>query len=170
MRKPQWWALGALLGTLGLVFGLASPAQSQRIIQGQGQGIGQRPQGDDSSLRGRLVKQTKVAGNDVDKLLAALGPAVTDMLRSGQQVSIPGLGTFRVVNIPPHRDLAGGRAALVPGSNYVEFLPVAEMVNAANASGAVPAESVPPFFYNPLPNQTPSPRVGTIRSTGTRTR
>ena len=28
MRKPQWWALGALLGTLGLVLGLASPAQS----------------------------------------------------------------------------------------------------------------------------------------------
>ena len=167
MRKPQWWALGALLGTLGLVLGLASPAQSQRIIQGQG--LGQRPQGDDT-LRGRLIRETKFQGNDVDKFLTALGPAVTDMLRSGQQVSIPGLGTFRVVNIPPHRGLAGGRAAVFPGSNYVEFLPVADVVNAANTGGAIPAESVPPFFYNPQPNQVPAPHVGTVRSTGMRTR
>jgi nucleoid DNA-binding protein len=168
MRKPQWWALGALLGTLGLVLGLASPAQSQRIIQGQG--IGSRPPGNDTTLRGRLIQETRMQGNDVDKLLNALGPSVVGMLSSGQQVSIPGLGTFRVVNVPPHRDLAGGRAAIVPGSNYVEFLPTADMVNAANAGGAIPAESVPPFFYNPMPGQVPSPHVGTVRSTGMRTR
>jgi nucleoid DNA-binding protein len=168
MRKPQWWALGALLGTMGLVLGLASPAQSQRIIQGQG--LGQRPQGDDATLRGRLIKETRFPGNDVDKFLAAVGPAVVELLRSGQQVSIPGLGTFRVVNVPPHRDLAGGRAAIVPGSNYVEFLPVADMVNAANAGGAIPVQSVPPFFYNPMPSQVPAPHVGTVRSTGMRTR
>src|SRR5262249_10931706 len=120
--------------------------------------------------RGRLIKETKLEGTDVDKLLAALGPAVVSMLSSGQQVAIPGLGTFRVVNVPPHRDLAGGRAAIVPGSNYVEFLPTAAMVNAANAGGAIPATSVPPFFYNPLPDQVPAPRVGTIRNTGMRTR
>lgn len=155
MRTTNVWALLALFGTLTLVLGLAGPALSQRPPA-------------QKTLPERLVSATRLPRENVDKFLAALGPAITEHLRSGEQVQVPGLGTFRVVRVPEHRDLVDGRPALIPASNSVEFLPAINLANAANASGAVPAVIVPPFQYNPLPTRTPSDRVGGTRQPNTR--
>ncbi len=157
MRKPQWIALAALLGVLGLLLGVADPARSQRPQQ-------EGPQ----TVKDRIVKETKLKAADVQTMLTALGPAIRDHLRDGNQVTLAGLGTFRVVRIPEHKDMIAGRPATVAASNYVEFLPTGDLVTAANASGAVPAEVVPPFEYIIDPYHVPSSRIGTNRNPGTR--
>jgi nucleoid DNA-binding protein len=161
MRKPQWIALVALLGTLGLLLGVADPARSQRP---------QRQQAAPLTLKERIVNATKLKAPDVQSMLTALGPAIREQLRAGAAVTVEGLGTFRVVRIPEHRDMVDGRPATIGASNYVEFLPTGEVVAAANAAGAVPAETVPAFEYIIDPYQTPGMRVGTTRNPGTRTR
>ena len=159
MRKAHWWGLGALVGTLGLV--VAATAQQA----GQ-----QRPadKRQPATFQGRMLAATRLPEADLKKFLAALGPAVSGTLASGQSVEIPGLGTFRVVRIPEHRDMVNGRPAVIDGSNYVEFLPAGGLTGAANGPGAVPAVTVPPFQYVPLPNQTPSMRVPGNRTPNTR--
>ncbi|HVS37734.1 MAG TPA: HU family DNA-binding protein [Gemmataceae bacterium] len=109
-----------------------------------------------STLQGRIAAQTKLSEDDVNKVLKALGPALRDDLAHGGLVELPGLGTFRVVRIAAHRDLVNGRPAMIEASNYVEFLPSGGLVDAANAAGAVPQDTVQPFQFNPLPNQTKS--------------
>jgi nucleoid DNA-binding protein len=158
VRKPQWIALFALLATLGLVLTLPDPAQSQR------------PQATPQTLKARIVASTKLPEADVQKMLTALGPALRDQLKQGAPVDVSGLGVFRVVRIPEHRDLVAGRPATVAASNYVEFLPSGELINAANSGATAPAETVPPFEYIINPYQTPGMRTGTTRDPGTRTR
>jgi nucleoid DNA-binding protein len=173
MRKPHWLALVALLGTLGLLLGVAEPARSQKAKEIPGVAEPVRPQRAKEvpqTITSRIAKETKLPEKDVQKMLTALGPAIREQMRTGAPVEVPGLGTFRVVRIPEHRDLISGKPATVAGSNYVEFLPTAELVGAANAAGAVPAETVPPFEYIIDPYQTPGMRVGTTRQQGTRTR
>jgi nucleoid DNA-binding protein len=158
MRKAHGWALGALVGTLGLV--AAAAAQ-----QAPRPGDKKQP----ATFQGRMLAATKLPEKDLQKFLAALGPAVSASLSSGQTVSIPGLGTFRVVNIPEHRDMAaGGRPVIVGASNYVEFLPAGGLVGAANAPGATPAVTVPPFQYVPLPDRVPGTRSPGNRTPNTR--
>jgi nucleoid DNA-binding protein len=157
MRKSQWLALCALVGTTGLVLALAEPAKPDKS-------------GEPRTLQGRIAKATKFTDAQTQKFLRALGPAIRDMLQTGAQVEIPGLGTFRVVRIPEHRDLVGGRPATIPGSNYVEFLPTGDLINTANTPETVPAETVPPFEYIINPYQTPGQKTGTTRNPGTRTR
>jgi nucleoid DNA-binding protein len=158
MRKAHWWGLGALVGTLGLVVGAAAQ-QNQRPADNR------QP----ATFQARMLATTKLPEKDLQKFLSALGPAVSASLAAGQTVSIPGLGTFRVVNIPEHRDMAaGGRPVIVGASNYVEFLPAGGMVGAANAPGATPAVTVPPFQYVPLPDRVPGMRVPGIRTPNTR--
>jgi nucleoid DNA-binding protein len=157
MRKTKWIGLFTLAAAFGLVLLVAEPAQSQRP---------EAPK----TLQGQIAKATRFSEADTQKFLRALGPAIRDLIRTGQQVEIPGLGTFRVVRIPEHRDMVSGRPATIAASNYVEFLPQGELVNAANTAGTVPAETVPPFEYIINPYQTPSQRVGTTRNQGTRTR
>jgi nucleoid DNA-binding protein len=106
--------------------------------------------------------------DDVDDVLKLLGPAISAKLARGERVEIPGLGTFRVVRVGEHRDMIDGRPGVVPAHNYVEFLPVQDIVNAANAPGAVPAETVPAFQYNVLPGQTPGQRFPGVRTPSTR--
>jgi nucleoid DNA-binding protein len=174
MRQLQWGALGALVGTLGLVLGLASPARSQRPQPGQPAQPARPNQPtqpkEKETLKGSLLKSTQLPERHVDKLLAALGPAIRDQLAAGNQVEVPGLGVFRVVRVPQHRDLVGGRPATIPGSNNIEFLPAGTLVNAANGPGAVPAVTVPPFEFNPLPQQTPGQKVGNTRTPSSRIR
>jgi nucleoid DNA-binding protein len=158
MRKTQGMALIALFAVLGSSLVLASQALSQKP--------GDKPQ----TVKDRIVKETKLESADVQKMLNALGPAIREQIRTGAQVEIPGLGTFRIVNIPEHRDLVAGRPATVAGSNTVEFLPIGELVRAANSAGAVPAETVPPFSYIVNPYQAPTQRAPTTREVGTRTR
>jgi nucleoid DNA-binding protein len=123
-----------------------------------------------ATLKERIATETKLAEADVAKMLDALGPAVRDQLARGERVELPGLGVLRVVHVPQHRDLIGGRPALVAGNNYVDFLPDAGLVQAANAPGAVPQATVPPFQYNPLPGQTPSQHVPDERMPNVRVR
>jgi nucleoid DNA-binding protein len=157
MRKQQRCSLGALLGAiiLGLVW--AVPAHSQRPPA-----LGTFPQ--------EIVRQTEVEPEDVAKVLTALGPVISQQLAAGRQVALPGLGSFRVVRIPEHRELVNGRPATVPAVNYVEFLPDASMVRAANTFGATPAVVVPPFQYIPIPDRTPSTRVPSARMPSSRVR
>jgi nucleoid DNA-binding protein len=145
-----------LLAMIGMLV-LTTSAQSQRPSA-------------PATLKGRLVTATRLPDADVQKMLNALGPAVRDMLRTGAQVDFPGLGTLRVVRVPEHRDLVGGRPATIPGSNYVEFVPAGDIVNAANSPGAIPADTVPPFEYIPIPGQSPGLKVPPTRQQGTRTR
>jgi nucleoid DNA-binding protein len=158
MRKAHWWGLGALVGTLGLV--VAATAQE----------AGQRPadKKQPATFQGRMLAASKLPEKDLNVFLAALGPAIRDSLAAGQTVSVPGLGTFRVVRIPEHRDMVAGRPVIVAGSNYVEFLPVAGLVGAANAAGATPAVTVPPFEYVPLPDRVPGQRVPGTRTVNPR--
>jgi nucleoid DNA-binding protein len=157
MRQSRWIALFTLLGALGLLL-LTGSAQSQR------------PSDPPRTLKGRVATATKLAEADIEKMLTALGPAIRDMLRNGSQVEVPGLGTFRVVRIPGHRDLVAGRPATIPASNYVEFVPAGDIVSATNAPSAVPADTVPPFEYIINPTQTPGLRTPPTRQPGTRTR
>ncbi len=157
MRKSQMIALGILIGAAGLVLALAEPAKPRRSNEPLG-------------LQGRIVKATKLTEAQTQKFLAALGPAIRDLLQTGAQVEIPNLGMFRVVRVPEHKDLVGGRPATIAGSNYVEFLPTQELVNAVNSADTVPDETVPPFEYIINPYQTPGQRTGTTRNPGTRTR
>jgi nucleoid DNA-binding protein len=158
MRKPHWIALAALLGILGLLLGVTDRARSQR------------PQEALQTIKDRIVKETKLKPADVQSMLTALGPAIREHLRAGNQAELAGLGTFRVVRIPEHKDMnREGRPITVAAYNYVEFLPSAELSGAANAPGAAPAEVVPPFEYIIDPYHVPSMRIGTNRNPGTRT-
>ena len=157
MRKAHWWGLGALVGTLGLVVA----AGAQQV---------QPPRKQPATFEGRMLASSRLPEADLKKFLTALGPAISASIASGQSVTIPNLGTFRVVNIPAHRDMVNGRPAVIDGSNYVEFVPAGNLVGAANAGGAVPAVSVPPFQYIPLPGQTPSQRVPGTRAPNVRQR
>jgi nucleoid DNA-binding protein len=157
MRKPHWLALGALVATLGVVFGVAGTAQSQRPPE-------------KLPLRAAVAKKSKLSEDDVKAVLEALGPVIRDKLADGEAIELPGLGTFRVVRVPQHRDLVQGRPATIGAVNNVEFVPVAEMAQAASAPGAVPAVTVPVFEYNPLPGQTKSERAPYVRMPNIRER
>jgi len=111
-----------------------------------------------------------VSEEDVAKVIEALGPAVREHLAKGEVIDLPGLGAFRVVRVPDHRDLIGGRPVVVSGVNSVEFVPSGGLVDAANAANAIPQETVPPFEYNPLPNQAKSLRAPDERAPKVRTR
>ncbi len=141
MRKPHLGALAALLATLGLSLVLTTPVRSQR------------PQPRET-FKAQIARLAKLEEEAVTKVLQALGPAIRDHVARGEQVDIPGLGTFRVVRVPEHKDMVNGRPATIPDSNYIEFVPVEDLVKASNAPTAVPAVVVPPYEFNPLPNQT----------------
>ncbi len=155
------WLRGILLGALGLVLCLGSPAHSQR------------PPGKEETFTQRLARRAKTSEQDADRVFGALGTVVREDLERGKQVTIPGLGTFRVVRIARHRDLligAYGRPIRVPATNAVEFIPTGDLTDAANSSDAQPAETVPAFQFIPLPDQTPGQKVGRTRVPPLRTR
>jgi nucleoid DNA-binding protein len=157
MRQRQNLALGILLGTLGVIFGLSAPAQTTRARK-------------DMSIPERIADATRLPEQDVNKFLNAIGPAIREDLRQGKEVSLPGLGTFRVVRVAEHKDLVNGRPAVIPATNTVEFIPEDTVTDAANTPGARPADTVPAFRYIPLPTQTPSQKAPYVRSPGMRTR
>jgi len=159
MSKRQWAGLAVLLTTLGLVLGVSEEALSQRP-----------PAKKAMTLKGRIMDYSRLEEKETNKFLQAIGPAVRDLLANGQQVEVPGLGLFRIVNVPPHRDLVNGRPATIPGSNYVEFVPTGELNGVANSPSATPAEVVPPFQYNPLPGRDPGMKAPNERMPNVRTR
>jgi nucleoid DNA-binding protein len=156
MRKRHGWVLAGLLGSAALMAVLTVPAGSAK------------PPEPEQTFNQRLAKAAKLSEADAGKFFQALGPIVRAELAAGKQVSIPGLGTFRVVRVEEHRDLRGGRPVVVPATNTVEFLGEGQLIDSANAAGARPAESVPPFQYVPVPGQTPGQKVGPVRTNGQR--
>jgi nucleoid DNA-binding protein len=157
MGNKHWAGLGVLVGALALVVGLAGPALSQKPPAKM-------------TLEGKVMEYSKLKDKDTKKFLEAVGPAVRDLLADGQQVSIPGLGTFRIVNVPAHRDMIAGRPATVPGANHVEFLPASDLASVANSPSATPAETVTPFRYVPISGRDPGMKVPNTRMPNVRTR
>jgi nucleoid DNA-binding protein len=145
MRKLHWCALAAT-AALGVIVGMSVQAQTDKKQPS-------RP------LHEMVAKKTKLSEDDVKKVLEALGPAIREKLANGETLDLPNLGTFRVVRIPEHKDLVKGRPATIEAVNNVEFVPVGDLFDAANAASAVPAVTVPAFEYNPLPGQTRSERA-----------
>jgi nucleoid DNA-binding protein len=170
MRKAHWLALGALVGILGLV----ASAQEKKppVIVGPDQpkgpvvvGAGPAPKPSDTDpLIGRLAKASRLKEEDILNVLQALGPAIREDLIRGKTVNLQGLGVFRVVRVPEHRDLIDGKPGIVASNNTVEFLPSGEVVTAVNAENVQPAVTVPVFQYNALPGQLPSEKVGRVRT------
>jgi nucleoid DNA-binding protein len=142
MRRQHWIALGSLLGFLALFLGSTPAQQAPRINPPE-------------TLPQRLARLAKLKEEDAARFLHVLGPAVREDLSKGKSVSLPGLGTFRIVRVSAHRDLRNGRPVEIPAVNTVEFLADGALDVAANAESAVPAETVPEFKYIPLPTQTP---------------
>jgi nucleoid DNA-binding protein len=157
MRKPHWWALALLTATLAAILSVATPVQSQRLVTPR------------QTVPALIARQTRIAEEDVVKVLEALGPVIREKLANGETIDLPGLGQFRVVRIPEHKDMApGGRPITIAAVNNVEFLPVGDMVQAANAATAAPAVTVPQFEYNPLPDQTKGIRTPNVRAPSSR--
>jgi nucleoid DNA-binding protein len=173
MRATKWGAVVILVAATGLVLGQAPPtaerkAEPKESPPPQPLRLGTVP-AVANSLTGRIAQTTKLQESEVAKVVNAMGPAVRDLLGRGQNVDVPNLGTFRVVRIPEHRDLVNGRPATIAGSNFVEFLAADKFAEAANQSGVRPADTVPPFEYNVLPDQTPGLRTGNTRMPNRRT-
>src|SRR5262245_47086862 len=129
MRKRPWLALAALAATLGALVPMAAPAQPAK------------PRGEET-LGQRVARESKLTDEQVARVLTVLGPAVRDELKKGNTVSLPGLGTFRVVRVAEHKDIEAGtgRPLRVPATNTVEFLATEGLSDAANSATAVPAE------------------------------
>jgi nucleoid DNA-binding protein len=157
MRKQHRWTLGGFVGAVAVAGVLAVPARSAKPPA-------------EETFNQRLAKAAKLSEDQAGRLFAALGPIVREELGRGRTVSIPGLGTFRVVRVEQHRDLRDGRPVVVPATNTVEFLSEGALLDSANAPGAQPAETVPPFQYVVLPGQTPGQKVGPVRTPSQRTR
>jgi nucleoid DNA-binding protein len=158
MRLNRKWVIGGMIGVTGLLLGFAGGAYSQRrtVVD---------------PLNKRLAAMSGVEEEAVAKVLKALGPTLAASMNKGGTETVEGLGTFKVVRIPEHRDLAeGGRPITVPAANFVVFTPDGDVVRAANAEGITPAETVPQFQYNPLKDQTPSQKTPKVRVPKTRTR
>jgi nucleoid DNA-binding protein len=160
MRRRPLLALAALAGALGAFVPMEAPAQSKP-----------KPRGDET-LSQRVARESKLTEEQVNKVFSALGPAVRDQLKKGNSVSLPGLGTFRVVRVAEHKDIeiGTGRPLVVPAHNTVEFLATEALGEMANSAGVVPQETVPAWQFNPLPDQTRGQKVGPTRVEGTRTR
>lgn len=155
MRRGQWLALGMLLAAMVVVLSWAAPVQSQKA---------QQPPPDEP-LSLKIAKSAKLSEENAQRFLQALGPAIRAELAAGKAVNLPGLGTFRVVRVPDHKDMiiggrSGGTPIIVPGKNEVEFLADGQLAGAANSATAIPSEVVPPFQYTPLPGQVPGQKIG----------
>jgi len=143
MHQRQKLALGVLLGVLGFT----ALAYSQR------------PSPQNETLTQRLARTAKLTEDQATRFVTALGPAIREDLARGKEVSLPGLGAFRVVRIAEHKDMIDGRPFTVPAVNTVEFIPEGSSIAAANTATVQPAETVPAFHYTPLPGQTPGQKT-----------
>ncbi len=157
MTQRPWWALATVVVALGGLIPMEASAQLQKP----------RPE---LSVNQRLAREARVTEAQAARVFNALGPVLRDELKKGNTVSIPGLGTLRVVRIAEHRDMeiGTGRVLRIPAKNTVEFLAGEALGEAANSATAVPAETVPAFERDPLPDQTKGQKVPPTRSEGLR--
>ena len=154
MRRHYVLASGMACGALLVLLLLSTPAQF-------------KPQKEPTLLQ-RVAEASRLSEENADRVLQALGPAIREELAKGKEVSLPGLGRFRVVRVQEHRDLVDGRPAIIPAANRVESIASDTLDRAANAAGDKPADTVVPFHYIPLPTQTPGQKVGNTRTPPTR--
>jgi nucleoid DNA-binding protein len=159
MRKQRLLATVAVVAALGVFVPIEAPGQQQAP----------KPRADETWGQ-RVARESKLSEEQVTRVLNALGPAVRDELKKGKTVSLPGLGTFRVVRVAEHKDIEAGtgRVLHIPATNTVEFLASEGLGEAANSASAVPAETVPAFEQSPLPNQTKGQKVPPTKTEGTR--
>ncbi|HEV3444139.1 MAG TPA: HU family DNA-binding protein [Gemmataceae bacterium] len=165
MQRRHVLASTILLGSLFLV--VQGGTAQLKIVQGT-----PPPQDPkkELTLTQRLAQASKLSEENADKFFQALGPVIREELRRGKEVSIPGLGQFRVVRVQEHRDLQNGRPVVIPASNTVEFLAEGSMADAVNTPGVPVSDTVVPFHYIPLPGQTPGQKIGNLRTPPTRTK
>jgi nucleoid DNA-binding protein len=163
MRSRPTLLLTAVFGAACLIIGPAIPAEPVGKP-----GRPPREPEPPATLSGRIAAASKVSEEDVKKVLQAVGPMMKDDLQKGQTISINGLGSFRIVQLPEHRDLKDGRPVVIAPRNVVEFQPAGNLADAANASGVEPAVVVPAFEYNALPGQTPGFKAGRTRAADVR--
>jgi nucleoid DNA-binding protein len=159
MRSRQTLLLAAALGAACLVIGPAIPAEP---VGKPGPPPREPPQ--PTTLNGRIARASKVSEEDVATVLKALAPVMKEDLQKGKTVSLPGLGSFRIAQLPEHRDLKDGKPVIIAPHNVVEFLPGGDLADAANAASVEPAVVVPAFEYNALPGQTPGFKMGRTRA------
>jgi nucleoid DNA-binding protein len=165
MQRRHILASTILLGSLFLV--VQGGTAQLKIVQGTPPPQDPRKE---LTLTQRLAQASKLPEESADKFFQALGPVVREELRRGKEVSIPGLGQFRVVRVQEHRDLQNGRPVVIPAANQVEFLAEGPMADAVNAPGVAAADTVVPFHYIPLPGQTPGQKIGNLKTPPTRTK
>jgi len=159
MRTARWLALAVLMGTMGLVTG-QSTTKTARPREAK-----------DETISQRIARETRLNEKDAEKFFQAVGPAIRAQVQRGKSVTVPGLGTFRVVRVSEHKDLgAGGRPIVVPAFNTVEFVGSVEVNEGVNAEGITPAETVPAFEFIPNPNRTPAQKQGRNATQGQRVR
>lgn len=160
MNKVHARALTALVGILAIVLVLAGPALSQRPAPGAKGG----------TLTSRLAASAKITDEQAQTVLKELPNIIRERLAAGEVVEVPGLGVFKVVQIPEHKDLVQGRVATIAAQNYVSFSPTGSLASAANSPSARPAAEVPNFLFTPLPDQVQSQKTPYIRQPNTRIR
>ena len=146
-----------IIGSSVLFIALIGPVRSQQPEK-------------EESLAQRLARSTELSEQNVEKLLSALGPAIREDLQRGKQVTIPGLGVFRLVRVAEHRELKNGRPVFVPTTNTIEFSANGEAANSVNVPEATPGETVPITHQTVLPGQTPGQKVPRTRVPSTRVR
>ncbi|HEX5269152.1 MAG TPA: HU family DNA-binding protein, partial [Gemmataceae bacterium] len=157
MRKRPWLALAASAGLLAAFVPIEAPGQPAPKP---------RPA---ETMNQRVARESRLTEEQIVRVLNVLGPAMRDELKKGNSVSLPGLGTFRVVRVAEHKDMEAGtgRVLRVPARNTVEFLATDGLNEVANSPSAVPAETVPAFEYTPLPNQIKGQKVPPTKTEGT---
>jgi len=168
-NRNRWIAAGMVLLAVAMTLTMTNRARSQRPDPPT---IPPAPAAKPvaGTVEEEIAAEAGMKVDDVKKVIRALGPNIAKRLARGEQVDFPGFGLFRVVRVPEHKDLVDGRPAVITGANYVEFLAGPTLNGAANAPTAVPAATVPPFQFIPLPGQTPGQRVPENRMPSTRIR
>lgn len=165
-------ALAALIVTLGL--GLMLAVEAQTVIVGGAKGKKAAPAGAKGpavDLKAGLVAQSKLDEKTIEKVLKALGPAVSEQLRAGRQIELPGVGTLQVVRVTEYKDIdANGRPIIMPAKNYIEYVPTTKMNDDANSAGAKPARTVEGYDFRVNPNADPGMKTPYTRTPGTRIR
>ncbi|MFO0876695.1 MAG: HU family DNA-binding protein [Gemmataceae bacterium] len=162
MRTTKYALAGLLVTlTLGLVMSataqsIVTPAANSKTLP--------------SSIKESIAQETNYKSEAVEKMLKALAPAVSEQLRAGREVELPGLGMFRVVRIDEYRDLVNGRMTIIPARNFVEFVPTERLNQDANAFGARPSRTVEGWEFRANPNSIQGFRTPNTRNLGTRTR
>jgi nucleoid DNA-binding protein len=159
-------SLAALTATLSL--GLMLGVEAQTV--GGAKGKKTAAKGTPTDLKAGLMAQTKLDEKTIEKVLKALGPAVSEQLRAGRQIEFPGVGTLQVVRVTEYKDLVNGRPAMMPAKNYIEYVPTTKMNDDANSSGAKPARVVDGYEYRVNPNAQPGMKTPYTRTPGTRIR